>query len=193
MPSCDNAIVNMPASPQQHKRLWSQVIKLVCIRSISSPVTPLWAVKDAATAKVMWVSWTAFIARRGWNNWITELVIKGLLVHPSLTSDLRMTCGLEVLMHMVTRHQGASFPYLWYDHVIKQSTCVQGILNATSVILRGNTECDTNWRRRRKITSYCVLIWKKRGKKHYWMELSSIKSSVWPASIHGFLMLTVSV
>ncbi len=57
-------------------------------------------------------------------------MIKGLLVRPSLASDLRMTCGLEVLMHVVTRHQGASLPYLWYDLLSDCVLDVQGVANA---------------------------------------------------------------
>lgn len=84
-------------------------------------------------------------------------MIKGLLVRQCLASDLRMACGLEVLMHVVTRHQGASLHYLWYNLFSDWVLNVQGVVN-TSLILGNNTEYDTNLIWIREIISQCITV-----------------------------------
>lgn len=99
---------------KRHQTLWPwTILNLIAAEvSATSHTSHVKPVQDASTAK--WGK-QAEQSWRGGNYWITELVIKGLLVHPGRASDLRMTCGLEVLMLVVTRHQGASLPYLCCD------------------------------------------------------------------------------
>lgn len=71
---------------------------------------------------------------------------KRVLVQPSTASNLRMTCGLGVLMCRVTRHQSVS-----PSHSILTMICYQaefffnvaGILTVTSVILESKFNLNT--------------------------------------------------